>query len=294
MFKLKGIIAAITTPLTPDEKINELELRNQVNRMIKAGIHSIFCLGTNGEFYALSFEEKLEVIKIVLDETKNRVPVLAGTGCITTQETIRLTQEAKEMGVDAVSIISPYFADCSQDILYKHFSSIAQAVDLPIILYNIPARTGVNIDYTTVKKLSLIPNIVGVKDSSGNFDNLLRYIEETADDFIVLSGNDSLILWTLMAGGNGGISGISNIFPEIMVSIYEHWNNGEFEKSKVAQDSIRAIRDTLKLGNPNSIVKLATNLTGNKVGPAKEPFNINNKEIEEKILKVLQLYKLEV
>lgn len=291
MLKLNGIIAAMTTPLTVEEKVNEQELRNQVNRFIKAGIHSLFRLGTNGEFYALSFEEKLKVISIVVDETKGRVPVLAGTGCITTKETIELTKKAKELGVDAVSVISPYFAGCSQEVLYNHFSTLADSVDIPIILYNIPARTGVNIDYTTVVKLAKIKNIVGIKDSSGNFDNVLRYIEETPEDFIVLSGNDSLILWTLMAGGNGGISGISNILPEIMVSIYEEWKKGDFKKSKKAQDSIRAIRDTLKWGNPNSIVKFATNLIGNPVGPAKAPFNVDSKEIEVKLLKVLELYK---
>jgi len=291
MLKLNGIIAAMTTPLTVEEKVNEQELRNQVNRFIKAGIHSLFCLGTNGEFYALSFEEKLKVISIVVDETKGRVPVLAGTGCITTKETIELTKKAKELGVDAVSVISPYFAGCSQEVLYNHFSTLAESVDIPIILYNIPARTGVNIDYTTVVKLAKIKNIVGIKDSSGNFDNVLRYIEETPENFIVLSGNDSLILWTLMAGGNGGISGISNILPEIMVSIYEEWKKGDFKKSKRAQDSIRAIRDTLKWENPNSIVKFATNLVGNPVGPAKAPFNVDSKEIEVKLLKVLELYK---
>ncbi|MBU3154976.1 4-hydroxy-tetrahydrodipicolinate synthase [Clostridium estertheticum] len=291
MLKLNGIIAAMTTPLTMEEKVNEQELRNQVNRFIKAGIHSLFCLGTNGEFYALSFEEKLKVISIVVDETKGRVPVLAGTGCITTKETIELTKKAKELGVDAVSVISPYFAGCSQEVLYNHFSTLADSVDIPIILYNIPARTGVNIDYTTVARLAKIKNIVGIKDSSGNFDNVLRYIEETPEDFIVLSGNDSLILWTLMAGGNGGISGISNILPEIMVSIYEEWKKGDFKKSKKAQDSIREIRDTLKFGNPNSIVKFATNLVGNPVGPAKAPFNVDSKKIEVKLLKVLELYK---
>ena len=286
MLNLNGIIAAMATPLTMEEAINEQELRNQVNRFIKAGIHSLFCLGTNGEFYALSLEEKLQVIRIVVDETRNRVPVLAGTGCITTRDTIELTKKAKELGVDAVSIISPYFAGCTQEVLYNHFSTVAKSVNIPILLYNIPARTGVNIDYTTVVKLSKIDNIIGIKDSSGNFDNILRYLEETPEEFIVLSGNDSLILWTLMAGGNGGISGISNILPGIMVSIYEEWKKGDFKKSKKAQDSIREIRDTLKWGNPNSIVKFATNLTGNPVGPAKAPFNVNDKGIEEKLLKV--------
>ncbi|MBP2660955.1 MAG: dihydrodipicolinate synthase [Firmicutes bacterium] len=223
MFKPEGIIAPILTPLTAEEKFNEKELRSQINRLINAGISGIFALGTNGEFYAFSKEEKIEIIKVTVDEVKGRVPVYAGTGCITTQETIELSKIAKELGVDVLSIISPYFAGISQDDLYRHFSSVAEAVDLPILLYNIPARTGNNIDYTTVKKLAKYENIIGIKDSSGNFDNTLKYIENTDPRLSVLAGSDSLILWTLLAGGTGAISGCSNVFPELMVSIYQLW-----------------------------------------------------------------------
>lgn len=244
--RVNGIISAMLTPLNDDESINEAELRNQVNRQIKAGVAAVFCLGTNGEFYAFDKEEKKKIIDIVVDEADNRVPVLAGTGCITTSETIELTDYAKDAGVSAVSVISPYFAGISQEGLYQHFSTVADECRMPVIMYNIPARTGVNIHYETVKRLADNPYIVGIKDSSGNFDNTLRYIEETPSDFIVLCGNDSLILWTLMAGGNGGISGVTNIFPEHMVSIYKKFAEGDFEGAKKAQDQIRCIRDCLQ------------------------------------------------
>ena len=142
MFKPKGIITPIVTPMTEDEKINEGELRTQVNRLIACGINGIFALGTNGEVYALTTEEKLEIIRIVVDETKGRVPVYAGTGCISTRETIWMSRQAQKLGVDVLSIISPYFVAVSQDDIYRHYSAIAEAVDLPIVLYNIPARTG--------------------------------------------------------------------------------------------------------------------------------------------------------
>lgn len=291
MYKPEGILAAMVTPMTEDEVINEKELRSQVNRMVDAGIHSLFCLGTNGEFYALNKDEKVEVMRIVVDECRGRIPVCAGTGCITTKETIELSRKAKETGVDAVSIITPYFAAVSQDELIKHYTSIAESVDIPIILYNIPARTGVNIDYKTVSKLSRIANIVAAKDSSGNFDNILRYIEETDKDFSVLSGNDSLILWTLAAGGCGGIAGTANLFPELLVSIYELWKCGRFEEAKKAQDSLRPIRDTLKLANPNSVVKRAMNLLGYPVGPARSPVSGDGEKLDKELLKVLELYK---
>jgi len=292
MYRPEGILAAMATPMTEDEKINEKELRNQVNRMIKAGVHGLFCLGTNGEFYALSMEEKLEVIRIVVDENKGRLPVCAGTGCITTAETIYLSRKAQELGVDAVSIISPYFVAVSQDELYNHYKEIAESIDIPIILYNIPMRTGVNFDYKTVARLSKIPNIVGIKDSSGNFDNILRYIESTnKDEFIVLSGNDSLILWTLMAGGTGGISGIANLFPELVASIYELWKAGKFDEARKAQDRLRPIRDTLKLGNPNSVVKRAMNLLGYPVGPARKPVSGDPEKLDPALKEAIKLYK---
>lgn len=291
MLQPKGIISPIVTPMTDDEKINEKELRLQVNRLIGSGIYGLFALGTNGEVYALSPEEKMEVLKIVVDETKGRVPVYAGTGCISTKETIALSQKAEKIGVDALSIVSPYFVAVSQEDLYRHFSKIAEAVSLPIVLYNMPARTGNNIDYTTVCRLAEYENIVGIKDSSGNFDNTLRYIENTDRRLSVLAGNDSLILWTLLAGGRGAIAGWSNVYPELLVSIYTLWEKGNIAEANQRQSSIRPLRDIMKLGNPNSIVKRALNLLGYNVGPAREPASGMNPKIDEELLKAFELYK---
>ena len=162
---------------------------------------------------------------------------------------------------------------------------------MPVIMYNIPARTGVNIHYETVKRLADNPYIVGIKDSSGNFDNTLRYIEETPSDFIVLCGNDSLILWTLMAGGNGGISGVTNIFPEHMVSIYKKFAEGDFEGAKKAQDQIRCIRDCFTGYNPNSVVKRAAALLGYPVGPARSPFDIDDEKLDNKLLNAFKEFE---
>ena len=180
--------------MNDDESFNEAQFRIEINRLIEGGVSGIFALGTNGEVYALSEEEKLRVIKVAVDEVKGRVPVYAGTGCIGTKETVEMSKKAEDLGVDALSVVSPYFVSVSQDDLYRHFSAVAKSVKLPILLYNMPARTGNNINYTTVKKLvAENPNIVGAKDSSGNFDNTLRYIEDTGGQVSVLAGNDSLI-----------------------------------------------------------------------------------------------------
>lgn len=291
MFKPKGIITPIVTPMFEDEKINEKELRTQVNRLINSGVYGLFCLGTNGEVYALTAEEKLEVIRIVVDETKGRVPVYAGTGCISTQETIELSKKARNLGADALSIVSPYYVGVSQNDIYTHFSAIAQAVDLPIILYNMPARTGNNIDYATIRKLAQYDNIVGAKDSSGNFDNTLRYIEDTDGRLSILAGNDSLILWTLLAGGTGAIAGWSNVYPELIVRIYALWEQGKIEEANKVQRSIRPLRDVMKLGNPNSVVKRAMNLLGYNVGPARGPASGVSPEIDAALKKAFELYK---
>lgn len=272
---IQGVIVPLLSPMNEDESINEKELRNQVNRQIEAGIHGLFPLGTNGEAYILSREEKEKIIKIVVDEAKGRVPVYAGTGCISTRETIDLSLKAKELGVDVLSIITPSFALASQEEIYTHFKEVAEAVDLPIVLYNIPARTGNSITPDTVKRLSKIKNIVGVKDSSGNFDNMLQYVEKTRDreDFAVLSGNDSLILWCLLAGGRGGIAGCANVYPRTMASIYDTFIAGNLEKAREIQDSIRSFRDCFKFGNPNTIVKTAVSLLGYNVGKCRRPFS---------------------
>lgn len=291
MFKPQGIITPILTTLTEDEKFNEKEYRVQINRLINAGISGIFPLGTNGEFYAFSKEEKIEIIKVAVDEVNGRVPVYAGTGCVTTKETIELSKIAKDLGVDVLSVISPYFVGISQDDLYRHYSAVAEAVDLPILLYNIPARTGNNIDYKTVAKLAKYKNIIGIKDSSGNFDNTLKYIENTDERLSVLAGSDSLILWTLMAGGTGAISGCSNVFPELMVSIYKLWSEGKIAEANEAQKKIRPFRNVMQMGNPNSVVKRAVNLLGYPVGPAREPSNCAKPEIDAALKEVFKLYK---
>lgn len=290
MVEIKGIIPPIITPMNEDESINEQELRNQVNRQIEAGVHGLFPFGTNGEGYILSETEKEKVLSAVIEETRGRVPVYAGTGCISTKDTIRQSSMAKSLGADVLSIITPSFAAASQNELYEHYKTVAEAVKMPIVLYNIPARTGNALAPATVAKLAKIDYIVGAKDSSGNFDNMLQYIERTRDTegFAVLSGNDSLILWNLLAGGAGGIAGCANVYPANMASIYDKFVAGDIEGAKKAQDAIRSFRDCFQYGNPNTIVKTAVGLLGYPVGKCRAPFNQVPEEGIKAIKKVLE------
>lgn len=273
MVEIKGVIPPLLTPMNADESINETELRNQVNRLIEAGVHGIFACGTNGEGYILSEQEKETVIEIAVQETAHRVPVYAGTGCISTQDTIRLSKKAKELGADVLSVITPWFAMASQEELYQHYATVAASVDIPVVLYNIPARTGNALAPATVARLAEIENIVGVKDSSGNFDNMLQYIELTrGKDFAILSGNDSLILWNLLAGGAGGVAGCANVFPGNMAGIYNAFIAGDLVKAREHQDNVRSFRNCFRFGNPNTIVKTAVALQGYPVGNCRKPF----------------------
>lgn len=274
---IRGIIPALITPMYPDESVNFDELRRQVNRQIDGGVHAIFCFGTNGEGYILNGEEKKQILDTVIDGVKGRVPVYAGTGCVSTRETVQQCKMAADAGADVLSIITPSFAAASQDEIYEHYKTVAESVDLPIVLYNIPARTGNAIAPATVVKLSRIDNIVGAKDSSGNFTNILAYIDagkaEENGSFAVLSGNDQLIIWNLLAGGTGGIAGCANVYPHTMASIYDLFMEGKIEEAKAMNASIASFRACFKYGNPNTIVKTAVALLGYEVGKCRAPFN---------------------
>ncbi len=290
---LKGIIPPIITPMHEDESINLTELRNQVNRLIKGGIHGIFPFGTNGEGYILTGEEKKQILETVIEETDRRVPVYAGTGCISTRETISQSRMARDIGADVLSIITPSFAAASQNELYEHYRAVAEAVpDMPIVLYNIPARTGNALQPATVSRLAQIDNIIGAKDSSGNFVNLLGYIEagksKKNGTFSLLSGNDQLIIWTLLAGGRGGIAGCANVYPNVMASIYNLFAAGKIEEAKAANASIQSFRDCFKYGNPNTIIKTAVALLGYPVGKCRAPFNQVPEEGIEALKRVLK------
>lgn len=275
MIEIKGIISPIVTPMNEDESINLEELRRQVDRQIEAGIHGIFPFGTNGEGYILNGDEKKLVLETVIDQVAGRVPVYAGTGCISTKETIEQCKMAEAAGADILSAITPSFAKASQRELIVHYTRVAEAVpNMPIVLYNIPMRTGNALEPRTVVELAKIDNIIGAKDSSGDWDNLSAYIELTKDmDFGVLSGNDALILKALQAGAKGAIAGCANVYPKNMVGIYENWAAGDMEAAEACQAAIAPLRACFKYGNPNTVVKTAVNLLGYPVGKCRAPFN---------------------
>lgn len=290
---IKGIITPIITPMNPeDESVNIPELRNQIERQIAGGVHGLFCFGTNGEGYILSMKEKEEVLEATIDQVKGRVPVYAGTGCISTRDTVYMSKRAQEMGADVLSIITPSFAVASQKELYDHYCEVAKHVDIPIVLYNIPPRTGNKILPETVAKLAKdVDVIMGAKDSSGDIENLKAYIRETRDldkNFSVLAGNDGSILTCLKEGGAGGIAGRANLYPKSLASIYNYFVAGEIDKAQEVQDAVATLQRVFKFGNPNTVIKKAVNLLGYPVGDCRKPFNYLCDEGIEELKKVLK------
>lgn len=276
--EIKGIIVPIVTPMYPEtEDVNIPELRNQIERQIAGGVDGIFPFGTNGEGYILSMKEKEEVLEAVVDQVKGRVPVYAGTGCISTRDTIYMSKRAEELGADVLSIITPSFAVASQKELYDHYTEVAKHVNIPIVLYNIPPRTGNKLLPETAAKLAEdVDVIMGAKDSSGDIENLKAYIRETKKldkNFSVLAGNDGSILTCLKEGGAGGIAGRANLYPKALASIYDCFMAGDVEKAQWYQDAVATLQRVFKFGNPNTVIKKAVNLLGYPVGDCRRPFN---------------------
>ena len=290
--QIKGIIPPIVTPMNADESVNIPELRSQVERQIAGGVHGIFPFGTNGEGYILSLKEKEEILEAVVDQVKGRIPVYAGSGCISTQDTIYMSKRAEELGANVLSIITPSFAVASQKELYDHYVEVAKHVNIPIVLYNIPPRTGNKLLPETVAKLAKdVDVIMGAKDSSGDRDNLKAYIDLTQDldkDFSVLAGNDGNILFCLQNGGKGGIAGRANLWPKTVASIYNYFVAGELDKAQEAQNAVAALQRVFKFGNANTIIKKAVNLLGYPVGDCRRPFNYLCQEGVEELKLVLK------
>jgi len=288
-FKPKGIIPAVITPLTHDGKFNENAMRRLLNYLIHGGVHGLFVVGTTGEFYGLTPEEKQEIYRVTVDEVKGRVPVYAGTNGITTRETVMLTQMAEECKVDAVSILTPMFVSPNQDQLIRHYETIAENTGLPVVLYNNPPKTSVSLTPATVAKLAEVPNIVGIKDSSGDMTLTAEYIRLTRhlDNFSVLMGRDTLIYGALCYGAAGSIASCANVAPRLCVDIYEKFMAGDFKGSLMAQFTLAPLRIAFNLGTFPAVIKESLNLLGIDAGPCMEPAGPLTDDERAKLRKVL-------
>ncbi len=288
-FVPKGIIPAMVTPLDDQGRINEGALRKLTNHLIDGGVHGLFPVGSQGEFFSLIFEQKKEAIRIVVDETRDRVPVYAGTGAVTTREAIETTKMAQDLGVSAVSAITPFFLVPSQRELIAHYTAIAKACpNLPILLYSNPDRTQVPFPTSTVLELAAVENIVGIKDSSGDMSLTAEYIRLTRGmDFHVLMGRDTLIYAALCYGAKGSICATGNVDPRVPVEIYEAFLAGDHRRALEAQYRLAPLRIAFGLGTFPVVIKEALNMIGIEAGPAVPPVGPMTRENREKLRKIL-------
>ena len=270
---VEGIIPALVTPMNEDETISPEGLKTVIDHVIDGGVHGLFILGSQGESYALSLEEKKQVITESIAASSGRVPVYVGTGMITTAQSIQITKAAKDLGAAAVSVLTPYFITPSREELIDHYKAIAEAAgDMPVLLYNNPNRTAVNIDVETVAALAELPNVVGMKDSSADLIQTMKYINATRGmGFSVLVGNDASIFATLLSGGKGAVAATANVAPAIIVGIYNAIKAGNLDEARGLQYRLFPIRQAFGLGTFPVVVKDALNLMGIPAGPARRP-----------------------
>ena len=257
----KGVFVAIVTPFKNGE-IDEEALRGLIDFQIAGGVDGIVPCGTTGESATLNHEEHDQVIRIAVDACKGKASVLAGTGSNSTQEAIQLSRNAKNAGADGLLQITPYYNKPNQEGLYHHFSSIADAVDLPIVLYNVPSRTSVNMVPETVVRLAKIKNIVGTKEASGSLQAISKIIDNCGKDFTVLSGDDPL-LWPILAiGGKGVISVTANILPAKVAALCKAAAIGDIAEARSLHYELMDINDSLFIDTNPIPVKAALHLMG--------------------------------
>jgi 4-hydroxy-tetrahydrodipicolinate synthase len=271
---IRGVVTPLITPVDKDERVYEAGLRNVIDHVLGGGVHGVFVLGSTGEFYGIDYDEKKRATEIAIDQVKGRVPVYVGASAITTRECVKLAKMAEAAGAQAVTVLTPMFISPSEEELYKHFRTIAESTALPVLVYNNPDRTGINMSASLIERLAGIPNIVGAKDSSGDLTQTSEYIRRTRDKgFRVMAGRDTMILGTLVYGGVGTVAATSNIAPSLVVDIYDKFMAGDTQGSLEAQYRLAPLRIAFGLGSFPVVMKDALNLLGVDVGDPIKPLD---------------------
>ena len=257
-----GCGTALVTPFRKDQSLDELTLRRLVRRQIEQGINFLVPCGTTGESPTLTREEHLRVVEITIEEAKGKVPVLAGAGGYNTREVIELAKEVEKLGASGILSVTPYYNKPTQEGLYLHYRAIAESIKLPIIVYSVQGRTGVNVEPATLARLAQIENIIGVKEASGNINQIGAVVHQVPKDFIVLSGDDSMTLPLMALGGKGVISVASNEIPAEMTQLAQFCLKGDFAAARALHHRYLALMD-INFVEANPIpVKTAMGLMG--------------------------------
>ena len=289
----KQAFVALVTCFNEDETINYEATRAQVRRQVAAG-NNIMCAGTNGDFTALMHDEKIRLTEEVVDEVAGRARVIVNAGMPATFETLQLARSFDRIGVDGIAVITPFFISCTQDGLIRHFSTVADAVDTPVYLYDIPARTQNHIEPETARKLATHGNIAGIKDSGGAQQTLEAYLRVAKDvpGFEVYSGPDHLVLWSLQNGAAGCISGLGNALPDVLAGILDAFNAGDIAEAERQQAIYAAFRtDLYALGFAPAMVKRSLYLQDPSVGASRQPALLPDPDQDDRIIDILRRYQ---
>lgn len=293
MSKFQGIIVPMVTPFNRDDAqtINYEAGEKLVEKLVAAGVSGIFTFGSNGEFHVCSADEKMEFSKFVIEKVAGRVPVYVGTGACSTHDAVEMSKRAEAIGADALSVINPHFLGISDAQLAGYYRMVAESVKIPVMLYNIPKATGKNIPKEVVAEVAQIDNVKGVKDSSGNMDNLKGYLEAAAgNDVDVLVGSDGKISEAHALGASGAIAGTANLITEVVVDLWKALEAGNADEAARLQAEIEPIRDVLHLGSTPQTLKRSLELAGYEVGPARHPVTEVAEGVDEKVIAMLDHY----
>ncbi len=283
-----GVGTALVTPFTKTGGIDEPAIRRLGRRQIDAGIHFLVPCGTTGENPTLTLAERVRIVEILVDEAGGRIPVLAGAGGYDTREIIHLADEMRRAGATGLLSVTPYYNKPTQEGLYQHFRAIAESTPLPIVVYNVPGRTGVNLEPATLARLAGIPSVVGVKEASGNITQMCEICNALPADFLVLSGDDAITLPLMAIGGRGIISVASNEIPAEMVQMVEAAERGDFAAARVVHKRILPLMQVNFVEANPVPVKAAMAAMGLIEEVYRLPMCSPRPESREKILKVLR------
>ncbi|GHI00728.1 4-hydroxy-tetrahydrodipicolinate synthase [Neobacillus kokaensis] len=285
--KFGQVLTAMVTPFDQQGEVDVNAVKNLVNHLIANGTEGLVVSGTTGESPTLTTEEKVDLFKLVVETAAGRVPVIAGTGSNNTRASIALTKKAEEAGVDGIMLVVPYYNKPSQEGLYQHFKAIAETTPLPIMLYNIPGRTSVNMSADTIVRLSEIDNIVAVKEASGDLDVMAEIIERAPDDFLLFSGDDALTIPVLSIGGAGVISVASHIIGNEMQDMINLFKNGDVQGAAIAHRRLLPIMKGLFSAPNPTPVKAALNMMRVPVGGVRLPLVALTEEEEQALQSLL-------
>jgi 4-hydroxy-tetrahydrodipicolinate synthase len=278
----KGSLVALITPFR-DGKVDETAFQEHVAWQIGQGTHGLVPIGTTGECPALENDEQRRVIALCVEVAKGRAPVIPGTGFNSTAHTIEATRQAKEAGADAVLVVCPYYNKPTQEGLYQHFKTVHDAVDLPIVIYNIPGRSAVDMSTATMARLAKLPNIVGVKDATNDLVRPLKMRVEIEGEFALLSGEDGTAVAYLAQGGDGCISVTANVAPRLCSEMHEAWQRGDVATVRQINERLIPLHDALFVETSPAPVKYAASLLGRCTPEVRQPLWHTTPETQEKV-----------